>query len=70
MRVISVYWPLILVCFILLLGSFSLWVNSWSVELATIWQGLNLWAAFTHYAWDGMIWKLRRSETSQALGVS
>jgi hypothetical protein len=70
MRVISVYWPLILVCFILLLGSFSLWVNSWSVELATMWQGLNLWAAFTHYAWDGMIWKLRRSETSQALGVS
>jgi hypothetical protein len=70
MRIISAYWPLILVCFILLLGSFSLWVNSWSVELATMWQGLNLWAAFTHYAWDGMIWKLRRSETSQALGVS
>lgn len=70
MRRISPYWPLVLVSFILFLGSFSLWVNQWSTELATFWQGLNLWAAFTHYAWDGMIWKLRRVETSQALGAS
>lgn len=70
MRSISSYWPIVLVCFMILLGSFSLWVNRWSVELATFWQGLNLWAAFTHYAWDGMIWKLRRVETSQALGAS
>jgi hypothetical protein len=35
----------------------------------TWWLGLNLWAALLHYAYDGMIWKLRRPETAQALGV-
>jgi hypothetical protein len=35
-----------------------------------LWQGLNLWAAFVHYAFDGMIWKLRRPETAAALGVA
>ena len=33
------------------------------------WQGPNLWAALVHYAYDGMIWKLRRPETARALGV-
>jgi hypothetical protein len=33
------------------------------------WLGLNLWAALLHYAYDGMIWKLRRPATAQALGV-
>ncbi|MEJ7639265.1 MAG: hypothetical protein WKF75_15140 [Singulisphaera sp.] len=32
------------------------------------WLGLNLWAAAVHYAFDGMIWKLRRPETARALG--
>jgi hypothetical protein len=63
-------WPLILVSFMLLLGSFGLWMNQWSMELNLAWQGLNLWAAFTHYAWDGLIWKLRRAETAQALGAT
>ncbi|MCA9167418.1 MAG: hypothetical protein KDB23_07100 [Planctomycetales bacterium] len=31
--------------------------------------GLNLWAAFLHYAYDGMIWKLRRVDTAKALAV-
>ena len=38
--------------------------------LAAAWQGLNLWAAFVHYAYDGMIWKLRRPETAAALGAT
>ncbi len=33
-----------------------------------VWLGLNLWAALVHYAFDGMIWKLRRPETARALG--
>jgi hypothetical protein len=70
MRWMSPRWPLILVSFMLLLGSFGLWMNQWSMELNLAWQGLNLWAAFTHYAWDGLIWKLRRAETAQALGAT
>jgi hypothetical protein len=31
--------------------------------------GFNLWAAYLHYAYDGMIWKLRRPRTAQALNV-
>lgn len=31
------------------------------------WIGLNLWAAFLHYAYDGMIWKLRRPATANVL---
>ena len=34
------------------------------------WVGMNLWAAFLHYAYDGMIWKLRRPETARALGAT
>ena len=34
------------------------------------WIGLNLWAALLHYAYDGMIWKLRRPATAQALGAA
>jgi hypothetical protein len=37
---------------------------------AEVWLGLNLWAAFLHYAYDGMIWKLRRSDTARTLGVA
>ena len=36
--------------------------------LVVLWQGLNLWAAFVHYAYDGMIWKLRRPETAARTG--
>ena len=39
-------------------------------RFAVAWQGLNLWAAMVHYAFDGMIWKLRRPETAAALGVT
>ena len=33
------------------------------------WVGVNLWAAFLHYAYDGLIWKLRKPATAQALGA-
>jgi hypothetical protein len=33
-------------------------------------MGANIWAAFLHYAYDGMIWKLRRPETAKALGAT
>jgi hypothetical protein len=34
------------------------------------WIGLNLWASFLHYAYDGMIWRLRRPATARALGAT
>jgi hypothetical protein len=37
--------------------------------VAEIWLAVNLWAAFLHYAYDGMIWKLRDAGTSKTLGV-
>ena len=37
--------------------------------LRELWLGANLWTALVHYAYDGMIWKLRRPETAKALGV-
>lgn len=40
-----------------------------NISLEQIWAGANLWAAFLHYAYDGMIWKLRRPETAKTLGV-
>lgn len=38
--------------------------------LATVWAGLNLVASFLHYAYDGLIWKLRQPATARALGVA
>ena len=39
------------------------------VSIAEIWMGANLWAAFLHYTYDGMIWKLRRPETAKTMGL-
>ena len=39
------------------------------ISINELWVGANLWAAFLHYTYDGMIWKLRRPETAKTLGV-
>ncbi|MBU6386730.1 MAG: hypothetical protein KGS49_12390 [Planctomycetes bacterium] len=53
------HWYGILALLILAVG----WIG-WTAQasrpwIAETWQTLNLWAALTHYAWDGMIWKSR-----------
>ena len=70
MRKIAAHWMLILSVFVLSLGTLGVWASSPSHGYETLWQGANLWAAFTHYAFDGVIWKLRRPETARALGVA
>lgn len=70
MRKIAAHWMLVLSVFILTLGTLGVWASSPSHGYETLWQGANLWAAFTHYALDGVIWKLRRPETARALGVA
>jgi hypothetical protein len=69
-RALARNWVLFLGAYVLVLGSFGAWASTPVSGLVVLWQGLNLWAAFVHYAYDGMIWKLRRPETAAALGVS
>lgn len=69
-RTLTRYWLLFLGGYALALGAVGVWMAHPDNGLVVLWQGLNLWAAFVHYAYDGMIWKLRRPETAAALGVS
>jgi hypothetical protein len=70
MRFVGANWIPILAIYMLVLGGFGWWVSHWSGPLGVAWQGINLWGAFTHYAYDGMIWKLRHTETARALGAA
>jgi hypothetical protein len=63
-------WFGLLVLFLLAMGTLGWWLSNADTSTSYAWQALNLWVAFTHYAWDGLIWKLRRSDTSQALGAT
>lgn len=69
-RVLARYWLLFLGVYVLVLGTVGAQMSDPTNGTLVFWQGLNLWAAFVHYAYDGMIWKLRRPETAAALGVS
>lgn len=69
MRWLSLRWGTLLMVFMVVLGSLGVWFDLQSLHLNLVWQGLNLWAALTHYMFDGLIWKLRRRETAQALGA-
>ncbi len=69
MRRVGTHWMLCFSVFVLSLGTIGWSMSNASQNYDVIWQGLNLWAAFTHYAFDGIIWKLRRPQTANALGV-
>lgn len=68
-RALARYWLVYLGAYLVALGAVGVWLSRPDSGLAGLWQGLNLWAAFVHYAYDGMIWKLRWPETAAALGV-
>jgi hypothetical protein len=68
-RVLARHWLVFLGLFGLALGSVGAWMSQPDSGLVVLWQGINLWASFAHYAFDGMIWKLRRPATAAALGV-
>jgi hypothetical protein len=59
-------WLTFLAAYVVLLGLFAAVAER---QFRELWLGLNLWAAFLHYAYDGLIWKLRRPATAQALGA-
>lgn len=65
-RAMARRWLTVLTTFALLFGLFESCLGR---ELGALWQGANLWAAFVHYAYDGIIWKLRRPATAHLLGA-
>ena len=65
-RAMAGRWTTILIDYAVLLGLFALMIER---GLGTLWLGMDLCAAFLHYTYDGMIWKLRRPATAQAMGV-
>lgn len=65
-RRLAVAWVPILVVYMAALGSMGVLLEGGPAF--EFWLGLNLWAALVHYAFDGMIWKLRRPETARLLG--
>jgi hypothetical protein len=66
-RSMAIHWSWILATFVLIAGLMGLIIEPIS---STLWIGMNLWGSFLHYAYDGLIWKLRRPATATALGVS
>jgi len=66
-RSVARHWPRLLAGYVLVVG---LVAAALQPAAATWWVGVNLWASFVHYAYDGLIWKLRRPETAQALGAA
>ena len=69
-RRMAARWAGVLAVYLVALGVIGVWVNHPNRGLAEAWAAANVWAAFLHYAYDGLIWKLRRPATAQALGVS
>jgi hypothetical protein len=69
-RRVARHWPLLLAAYAVLLGTAGSLLDRPDSSLYELWIGLNVWAALVHYAFDGMIWKLRRPDTARALGVA
>ncbi len=63
------HWAWFLATYMASLGALGVWLDRPYGQFHMVWQGMNLWAALVHYSFDGMIWKLRRPATSQALGL-
>jgi hypothetical protein len=68
-RALARNWLVFLGVYALVLGSTGAWMSRADSGFIVLWQGINLWASFVHYTFDGMIWKLRRPATAAALGV-
>jgi hypothetical protein len=68
MASVSAFWPAVIGGLVLVIG--WLGVASESNGFVYVWALINLAAAYLHYAFDGLIWKLRRPGTATALGVS
>ena len=63
-QLVARHWILTLFWFIIAFGIVSSTAHH---LIAEIWYGVNLWASFLHFAYDGLIWKLRRPATAEVL---
>jgi hypothetical protein len=63
-------WVLYLVLYLVVLGSIASFMVGTTGWLHQAWLGVNVWMAFVHYAFDGMIWKLRRADTAAVIGAA
>jgi len=61
-------WTTFLAIFCILLGTASALLQQ-GASISRRWLALNVWVAFLHYSYDGLIWKLRKPATASALGV-
>lgn len=68
-RKVAGQWVAVLGVYLVVLGLVGVWANDGGGWLMRTWIALNVWAAFLHYTYDGLIWKLRKPSTAQALGV-
>ena len=63
-------WMRVIAIFIIAMGVFSyLMESSQYAAVVQVFLAVNLWAAFMHYTYDGIIWKLRKPQTAKTLGV-
>jgi hypothetical protein len=67
-RAMASRWLVLLLSFMLVVGLIDAYLQGGG-PIPAWWIGLNLWAAFLHYSYDGLIWRLRRPQTAQALGA-
>lgn len=68
-RSLAESWVTFLLLYIVALGSLGIVLEGAGSQWAEVWLAVNLWAALVHYAFDGLIWKLRAPATAQALGA-
>ncbi|MCX7664120.1 MAG: hypothetical protein N2112_01085 [Gemmataceae bacterium] len=69
-RKVAGQWVIVLSVYLVVLGLVGVWADSGGGALMRTWLALNVWAAFLHYTYDGLIWKLRKPATARALGVT
>ena len=67
-RMLTRHWLGFLAIYIVSLGTLGFTLELHGMN--SIWFAVNIWAALVHYAFDGMIWKLRITSTAQALGAT
>src|SRR5262249_42205677 len=68
-RTMTGNWVTLLIVYMVLLGALGALLDRADQRFVELWTAANLWMALVHYAYDGMIWKLRKPATAAALGV-
>lgn len=69
-RSLGAVWPTFLMLYVVGLGALGFVLEGAGPKWAELWLAVNVWAALVHYAFDGMIWKLRAAPTAHAMGAT